>query len=693
MKNVIKKIIFPLLSFIIVLICGLSLTVSPSNIYEYTCKSDDIVSVIDASNIVGAHSCTIDSDGNVTITGADAYLLFSGIDANFKSVALKTEKNAEPLFAQIYLNDGNGFSESNSLKSACYPEDTQIIFPVGEKYAETIRIDIDEAYTLKTVEFHSDEAQSILKDFPVSPLLYVAVVFLALLSFAVVFFVEKKLQFTQSFIAWLNKIKFTLLKGTVAFLGSGLLAFLINLLIGFNFYRFIFVFAVIFSIAYLILCFKIMDKKFENVFLGIILIIGIASIIVSPMGHTSWDLDNHYKWALKNSRIGEIHYTQADSSIFSVHHFPGTNLEENESIALTLNEKYEKSFFIMDSKAKLSHIPSGLFIALARFFGGNFVQVFASGKIANLLIYAFVCYFAIRKLKSGKMIAAVIALLPTNIFLATSYSYDYWVTCFSMLGMAYFLDELHHPERPVTLKNTILMCAAFAIASIPKLVYAVFLIIPFFLTKKDFKNRKKYLLICTVVILIFGVMLVLKSSTTVNKGGDLRGGSAISTTGQISYILEHPIAFAKTIIKFVLEYLSFGNMKNYISNYAYLGNGRFSVIFIVLMLFTAFTDKNEFDTKPKYKWLYKCLAVAIYFVLSAAIASALYIDFTPVGANTVYGCQARYIIPLLFPLLSVIGSGVSTTLMNRKLYNYVVLTPCCAVIFYDIYTFMVSTWL
>ena len=138
----------------------------------------------------------------------------------------------------------------------------------------------------------------------------------------------------------------------------------------------------------------------------------------------------------------------------------------------------------MESKAKLSHIPSGLFMALTRFFGGDFVDVFASGKLANLLIYAFTCYFAIRKLKSGKMIATVIALLPTNIFLATSYTYDYWVTCFGMLGMAFFIDETHHPERPVTMKNAILMCASFAIASLPKLVYAALLIIPFFLTKK-----------------------------------------------------------------------------------------------------------------------------------------------------------------------------------------------------------------
>ena len=693
MKNIVKKSVFPLLSFIIVLICGLSLITVPSNTYEYTCRVDDIVTTADVSDIVGSHNCAIDSEGNVTITGSDPYLLFSGIDANFKSVALKTEKNTESLYAQIYLNDGSGFSESNSLKSACYPEDEQIIFPVGEKYAKTIRLDVDEAYTLKSIEFHSEDAQSTFKEFFVSPLLYIAVVFVALLSFALVFFIESKFQFTQKFINWLKQVKFTILKGVIAFFGCGILALLVNFLIGFNFYRFIFTFAVFFAISYLILCFKIMDRKFENVFLGIILIIGTTSIIVSPMGHTSWDLDSHYKWALKSSHVDTIYYSQADSSIFSVHHFPGKSLEENEDIATTLNEKYEKSYFLMDSKAKLSHIPSGLFIALTRFFGGNFVQVFASGKFANLLIYAIVCYFAIRKLKSGKMIATVIALLPTNIFLATSYSYDYWVTCFGMLGMAYFLDELQHPERPVTLKNTILMCAAFAIASLPKLVYAALLIIPFFLTKKDFKNRKKYLFICTVVILIFGMMLISKSSTTVSKGGDLRGGSTISTTGQISYILQHPIAFAKTIIKFVLEYLSFGNMKNYISNYAYLGNGKFSVIFIVLMLFTAFTDKNEFDTKPKYKWFYKCLMIAIYFVLSAAIASALYIDFTPVGANTVYGCQARYVIPLLFPLLSVIGSGVSTTIMNRKLYNYVVLIPCCTIIFYDIYTFMVSAWL
>ncbi len=59
-----------------------------------------------------------------------------------------------------------------------------------------------------------------------------------------------------------------------------------------------------------------------------------------------------------------------------------------------------------------------------------------------LLTYALTVYFAIRKLKSGKMIMSVIALFPTNIVLASNYSYDPWVTGFSLLGTAYFVSEM-----------------------------------------------------------------------------------------------------------------------------------------------------------------------------------------------------------------------------------------------------------
>lgn len=68
------------------------------------------------------------------------------------------------------------------------------------------------------------------------------------------------------------------------------------------------------------------------------------------------------------------------------------------------------------------------------------------------------------------------------------------------------------------------------------------------------------------------------------------------------------------------------------------------------------------------------------------VASALYISFTPVGCTTVYGCQFRYLTPLVFPFTYL----ACVNLKNRKsIINKNVLT--LGSVLFMVVTFMVWT--
>ena len=54
-----------------------------------------------------------------------------------------------------------------------------------------------------------------------------------------------------------------------------------------------------------------------------------------------------------------------------------------------------------------------------------------------VLVYSLCCSFSMKRLHSGKMILAVVAMFPTSLFIASNYSYDTWVIGFVMIGMAY----------------------------------------------------------------------------------------------------------------------------------------------------------------------------------------------------------------------------------------------------------------
>ena len=187
-------------------------------------------------------------------------------------------------------------------------------------------------------------------------------------------------------------------------------------------------------------------------------------------------------------------------------------------------------------------------------------------------------------------------------------------------------------------------------------------------------------------------MLAAKFLSQMSGGGDIRGGTDVSTIGQLHFFIEEPLHFTRIIIKFLIDYLSIPKMVGYIANFAYLGIGAGTTVWIILMFLTALTDKNDTDVKA-YNWLSKCMVVILFFGLAAAIALALYLEFTPVRTETVNGCQPRYIIPLLYPVLSIIGWGKFKNTIPQGIYRYSILTVCCAVNFYDMTTIMLPCWL
>ena len=151
------------------------------------------------------------------------------------------------------------------------------------------------------------------------------------------------------------------------------------------------------------------------------------------------------------------------------------------------------------------------------------------------------------------------------------------------------------------------------------------------------------------------------------------------------------MGYARILLNFFKSYYSFEALRDYTVNFAYLGIGRGYAVIAVLMAVTALTDKNEFD-RNSYRWFAKAASIALFFGLSVLVATSMYVAFTPVGAQEIAGCQPRYLIPLLYPLLSVIGWSGLKLKFNRTVYNGVILAACAAVSFVNIYTQLLGCW-
>lgn len=703
MKN--KKnsysVVLSLLVFAVTLLICVStfLPRNVGNVLEISEKAEQTYTVDNAISQIG---CSIASDGTYTAFGSDPQLIFK-VDASIKTACVKlnaVSKGDQGLAIEIYTayEDGSYSADRCYLSKVLSGKDYAVFnIPTGN-YA-FLRVDINDSDVIfKSIELFDEEPVSVPYKPQYSTVDYLVVVLVPVIFAVAVFFADRKFALCEKLCKNIAKNKIKILTvlgvGAAALLFAALVETVIALILGgaFNLYRWILIsgfaeVAVVFAFGY-----KCLKDKPENLFLPLILILGAVMLFGSPTQHICWDIDSHYTWAVHNSYPGTTYTTVAYDCVYNAKPvtFWSVDRDYNEDVEY-LNEAENILTGEEKSDFSLAHVPAGIFIAVSRFFGANFAVKYNLGRLANLIFYSIICYFAIKRIKSGKMILAVICLFPTNLFLATNYSYDWWVTSFTMLGTAYFVSELQEPDKPIKLKDTVIMAAAFALGALPKLVYVILMGMTLFMRKNQWSKKEKrtyYTVLISVLAILF-LMFAVKSMTSIGGSGDSRGGD-VNPSAQIAGILANPLGYAKTLGTFLLQYLSVSGMNGYISNFAYLGiGGSLCIIPITLLAFTGLTDADDRLTF-KIPLYMKLLSILLLVGMASLIATALYIDFTPVGSTAIQGCQPRYIVPMLAPLMLLLTGNRVNLIENKTIYNGGILAISSLTVLAETYSLIIT---
>jgi len=470
----------------------------------------------------------------------------------------------------------------------------------------------------------------------------------------------------------------------------------------FNLYRWMFVVSVYFLVFVFITLRKQIGQKPELLFLAISLTVGSLFAFSMPINtNVSWDDQIHFSRALDRSFVGDSSPTKADYTMISILMPKTFSLSEVEKQHALLNQQYNSAKIGASSKKSFlmiyrdtGYLPSSMMLFLGRILNVSYGIMFVLGRWANVIVYSWVVYFAIRKLITGKMILSVIALFPTAVFLASTYGYDSWVTCFTMLGMAYFLSEMQQPEKMITPKDAIIMMGSLVIGFGPKAIYFPILFLLFFISKKKFKKRSyynKYRFALILSIIFVAASFILPVLIQGPGTGDLRGGTSVNPREQLRFILSNPLGYTKILLSFLMSYLSLEQSKGYMNLLVYLGIAENQLLLLITLAITVFTDKNENDLLTS-GWKTKLPVSFVFLATVSLIATALYIDFTPVAQFEISGCQPRYLLPLLFPLLAVVGSGRIVNKTNRTHYNALIFGICSFVLLSGIWSVCISRY-
>lgn len=300
----------------------------------------------------------------------------------------------------------------------------------------------------------------------------------------------------------------------------------------------------------------------------------------------------------------------------------------------------------------VAYIPGAVGLIIGRAIGLSYSSTFRLGKWMNLLCYAilFSCAIKITRGK-GKILMAVIGMIPTSFFMACSYSYDWWVTSFIVFGYALFIRGVNE-DRPISMKQQILIMFVMVIGILPKAIYFPLILPMLFVRKEKLQDSKKQRMFILAAILFLVGTFMLPILIGGAGTGDARGGSDVNSTEQIKYIIGNPVHYMKTLLNFLKSYLSPDNANWYLTFLLYYGQAQYFTICLIIIAVVASVDNSVGRKEIEYNLpRHKLIMAGTSFATISLVATSLYISFTAVGSDTIAGCQPRYILPVVFPFL------------------------------------------
>lgn len=463
------------------------------------------------------------------------------------------------------------------------------------------------------------------------------------------------------------------------------------------------------------------------------ILFGTLFSIGSSYYHYGWDERSHFSSAYSIVKGRTVEETKAVSAYISNEGLPETNtLEEFLSLQKSLDQKgneviitYERSHRFLSSYKELIYLPEIVGLGIGTVFGVSFPLLFQLGRLGNLLSYVLLMGLAIHFAESKKQFLLYVALMPTPIFLASTYSYDAQIFACLTLAEVLWFHVLTGPARtgikqrlPSNKYRWMIFASGilFVLGSLMKPVYIPLILLLLLLpgVRKQPSWRKLVLILCVasafVVLVATFVLPVVRSLLSGNAyvTADSRGGDT-DVLKQAYLVLQHPLSSAKLILGSIFCLDNFRNVGNaagdthFFLSLKYLNLGLLGVLndrWIVLMLpvltlalfydekreaadqkqnvpsaavaghhydpMTVPLEREDGDVVISLGIAGKICTALLLFIVILLIWLSMYLAFSAVGAQSVDGVQMRYYLPLTYLLAIVVQNRAIQIRVKRS---------------------------
>ena len=406
------------------------------------------------------------------------------------------------------------------------------------------------------------------------------------------------------------------------------------------------------------------DLPIHKVAFLIILIFGLCCVFLSPLVIIPDETEHFTRSELTSEGILFPNYINIPNSTkngfeskgYKINVYLGEGVRFNfygETIYQTdwddqkinFTKSYANSAF--EQNPFYGYIPQALGIAIAKLFYLNNIWMLWFGRLSNLIMYALICSYAIKKSPIYKNALLVAICMPVSIFQAASLSIDATVNALAFLTISYFLYLYKKDDNSINIKNLIIFSLVSLLCGFTKLTFLAFSLLIFLIPKEKFKNKKTknfsyFLFLIMVFVSAIWSRYVTSSilhSYRINHFLEYN----INAQNQLIYIFNNPINFFRVLTDFSTFN---GILKGFFSNFipevsipfSYWIMCFFIISFILFCLF--YPNREKISNRTKLGLLF--IGSLIYF----GTLFIQYLTWTPIHSDEILGLQVRYFIPI-----------------------------------------------
>lgn len=312
----------------------------------------------------------------------------------------------------------------------------------------------------------------------------------------------------------------------------------------------------------------------------------------------------------------------------------------------------------------VGHLPLACGLWVGRLLHLPQLMIYLTGRLFSMAFYCIMFFLGARRLRSGKLVFCTLGLLPLSVLLASSYSYDSWTICLVSYSIARYVGDLQREQEP-DLRESLDFLAPFLLGALVKaVVFPLGLVFLVGVTSmRDARRRHTYIwtVVATALVLVLSFMVPYLVSSGANYA-DVRGGDGVNPSGQVAWILEHPLGYAKVLGSFLWNRFRPGGLvasgivfdDDYLMLLDDVRQGDVTWTYVVGLVAMCLIDRSEAD-EPLRGWRGRLLVLVAVGLSATLICTALYVGYNSVGyLNDINGVQTRYFISLLAPLLLMV---------------------------------------